>query len=198
MNTTAADGMAPGAGPDMVPAQPPFFPVSIHKLLVMSFLTLGCYQLVWFFLHWRQIKRREHARLYPAPRAVFGIIFCYALFARIRDFALDVPRDARLPAGTLATAFIGMCLLLYLPDPYWLLTLGAVFALVPAQQEANAINAIAAPGHDRNGRFTVWNGIFMTLGAILLVLSCIGMFLLPLDEEAGDEPSAQPARVQRI
>jgi hypothetical protein len=64
-----------------------------------------------------------------------------------------------------------------LPDPYWLITFLGVFALVPAQQAVNELNATAAPGHDPNTRFRGWNWVAVLLGLPLFALAVFGTFL---------------------
>lgn len=149
---------------------PPFFAVAPWKLALMSLCTAGLYEVFWFYKHWRRIKQREKARLMPAPRAIFSVLFCYACFKRIAKYETAGQPYAPLKAGALATGWILCTLLSKLPSPFLFVSLIAFMFLMPVQAHANRINALEAPGHDRNDRLTLWNW--------LLILPCSALLLL--------------------
>ena len=170
----AVDDVAP-----IAPAIPPFFPCSKNKLIVMSTLTLTMYQLVWFFMNWRHIQR-SGANVSPFLRSIFAVIFCYALFDRVRWYRKDLPSSA-LPAGLLALGFIVVTIISSIFDRvgeraiYPLgallisLTVGyaSVLFLLPVQTAIDAINRAEVPDHDPNDRFTAWNWLWMLVGVLL-------------------------------
>src|SRR5258708_1698326 len=54
--------------PDQIPSQtgePLFFSVSLLKLLVMSTVTLGLYDLYWFYKNWTFVKERTARDISP-------------------------------------------------------------------------------------------------------------------------------------
>ena len=55
---------------------PIFFATSPLKLVVMSTVTLGFYELFWFYANWQRLKRRRHPRISPFWRTFFAIFFC--------------------------------------------------------------------------------------------------------------------------
>jgi hypothetical protein len=155
-----------------------FFPVSVSKLIVMYAVTLGAYQLYWFYKNWTVIKEREQRDLIPALRSIFSIIFCYQCFGRIEDGAKAQGIKAKFPAGLLAVIFILGSLIANLPEPYWLLTLIlCIGALVPVQILANSVNSLVTPEHDENGSYSGWNITSIIVGGIFLLLVIIGSFL---------------------
>ncbi len=156
-----------------------FFPVSIAKLVVLSVCSLGTYDVYWFYKNWQLVRTREHSDISPFWRAVFAYFFCYALFKQIRDYDRQIGDTGTLPAGALATGWIVVTLLWQMPDPYWLAALLSVVFMLPAQIVANRINSVAAPDHDRNTRFTVWNWLTVALGGAILVLDAVGEFTVP-------------------
>ena len=167
---------------DVVPAdssigQPAFFPVSIPKLVVLSICTFGLYEVYWFYKNWQLIKARERSSILPVPRAIFAVFYCYACFARVRDFDAPGLPEPKLAAGLLAAAWIVLTLLQRLPDQYWLISFLAVAPILPVQNVANRINASISPGHDRNAKFTGWNWVVIAIGICVLVLAVIGSFL---------------------
>jgi len=156
--------------------QPMFFAVSLTKLVVMTMGTFGLYGLYWFYCNWRTIKRRDEPKILPFWRAFFAIFYCYACFARIRDAGRQRRIEPPLSAGPLAAGWIIASAAARLPDPYWLATFASFLFLLPAQAYANRFNAVAAPAHDRNARFTAWNWVGIALGSVFFALVIVGLF----------------------
>ncbi len=161
---------------------PPFFAVSTLKLAVMSLCTLGLYEVYWFYMNWRAVKRRDRSDIWPVPRAIFGFFFCFAMFDRMRrDGAAHAVGGA--PAmGPLTALWIIVSLCWKLPDPYWLVSMLAFVALLPVQDFVNRVNAQAAPGHDANRRFSALNWVGIVLGGAFLVLAIIGTLAGPVPD----------------
>ena len=51
---------------------PPYFPVSTLKLVIMSFCTLGVYEIYWFWMNWCSIKRHGERNIMPIWRSLFA------------------------------------------------------------------------------------------------------------------------------
>src|SRR5580698_7122097 len=73
-----------------------FFPVSPLKLVVMSTVTFGLYEVYWFYQNWKLIKQRTGLNIMPFWRAVFGVLFCYPFFREVEDAAAS--RKISFPA----------------------------------------------------------------------------------------------------
>ncbi len=156
-------------------ATPIFHAVSPLKLLILSFGTLGLYQYYWIYKNWQLHKLRTGEDISPLPRAFFAIFFVYQLFKNI-DHRTEEHSTRRIPAGPLAILWVVATLLWKLPDPYWLVTYLSILVLVPVQLAVNELNAVAAPGHDENSRFTVWNWVAVLLGLPFFALAIVGTF----------------------
>src|SRR5437667_5165459 len=87
-------------------AQPLYFPVAIWKFLLMFCLTLGVYELWWFYKNWDLIRRRDGSDIWPFWRAFFAIFWVYPLFKRMRESANENGISRPFPAGFYATIFI--------------------------------------------------------------------------------------------
>lgn len=157
--------------------QPPFFPTSILKLVLMSVCSFGLYELYWFYQQWRYVKEREEQGIHPFWRAFFTYFFCYRLFKKVRDYDQPALALSNLPAGLLATGWIVVTLMWRLPDPFWLVSYVAVVFLIPVQLRVNHINRVVAPDHDPNTRFNWANWLTLLLGGTLFILSLIGTFI---------------------
>ena len=169
-------------------AEPLFFPVSNVKLIVLSLCTLGLYQYYWFYKNWKIIKKREKFDIPPFWRAVFAVIFCYPLFARITTSSSSLGIETKIKPAILATLWIVLLVSPILPPlvanlPAWfsLMFLLAVFVLTPIQSTVNDINYKSAPEHDLNKRFSPINITVIIIGGILLIMTVIGTFLPVLE-----------------
>jgi hypothetical protein len=158
-------------------AIPPFFAVSLFKLALMCFCTLGFYQLYWFYKQWQAVRRREYSNVLPAARALFAIFFCYPLFKRVRQRGIQLGIEPRLQAGVTAIGYIVCSLAGFIPNPLGWLVLVAIFLLLPVQAHANKINAIDAPAHDRNDKLSGWNWAVIVPIGLMILMAIVGSML---------------------
>jgi hypothetical protein len=152
-----------------------YFPVSLVKLVVMHFCTLGAYQYYWLYENWRLIKEREYSDIRPFWRTFFAVFYCFSLFEKIEGSGKLLHLRQSISSGVLAGGWALFSVLSILPDPYWLLTFLSVVFLVPVQQQINRINGQLVPGHDPNQRFTAWNIAAVAVGGSFLVVALIGV-----------------------
>jgi hypothetical protein len=164
-------------------SEPPFFAVSLLKLTVLSLCTFGIYEAFWLYWNWRIIKRREGTNISPFWRAFFIFFYVYPLFKKIDGQAEALRLRPSIPAVFLTVVWIVISFLWLLPDPYSLLSFLTFAPLLPVQALANRVNAVAAPDHDPNRRFTVWNWVAIVVGGALLILVIVTSFFpLPLPD----------------
>lgn len=162
---------------DALPAgEPLYFAVSRLKLAVMSVVTLGLYEIYWFYQNWKCVQRMGE-RVSAPLRAVFYPLISYPLFRRIREQAQDSGVGHDFSAGALAAALFVLTLLWRLPDPWWLVAFLGFVPLLPVQNAVNAINRKHAPDADANSRFTGWNIFALIAGGIVILLALIGVFV---------------------
>jgi hypothetical protein len=159
--------------------KPPFFPVSLLKLGVMSIVTLGLYQPYWMFQNWKLIKERKNTDIIPFWRAFFAIFWIIPLLREIHltQKEMNPENDRLIPAELLGIIYIIVEISWRLPDPFWLVSLLAFVPLLVAQSYVNAINAEVAPNAPTNSGFTWANWIWIVCGGLLLILALIGALL---------------------
>jgi hypothetical protein len=176
---------------------PPFFAISITKLITMCLCSFTVYEVYWFYRNWKRIQQREGGGLIPILRAIFAPLFGYSLFLRMRDYEGDGPagslldlnaREAeappvqvggRLPAGLLAIGVLVSNALFRMPGAYSLLGFLSIACLVVAQIHVNRLNAIASPGHYQNSRISGWNWLLVIPGGLFFLLAITGLLLAP-------------------
>ncbi|MFP8777986.1 DUF4234 domain-containing protein [Hydrogenophaga sp. RWCD_12] len=168
-----------GATSHEVKAQPVFFAVSARKLVVLSICTLGIYQTYWMYRNWKLVRDQGSESLSPARRTVLAVFFAFPLFRRILRHQ-SAPDASRWAAGPIATGWIVLCLLGWLPAPYGLLTYFlAMFIVVPVQNAANTVNRALAPDHAPNARIAGLDWLVVVPGGLLLALGLVGSLLPP-------------------
>jgi hypothetical protein len=155
----------------------PLFAVGTMKVFVMSLCTLGIYQLYWMYRHWRLIQGRDRSDIMPVWRAIFGVIFCWPLFKRIKQDGETHGVDNGFPAEVLAACYFALNIAWQLPDPWWLVGMASTIVVTVVQAHANRVNSAAAPDHERNDRLTGPNWVAVVLGGILLLLALVGLFV---------------------
>ncbi|MBF5004894.1 DUF4234 domain-containing protein [Diaphorobacter caeni] len=171
-NDPRPDDAAPAS-----PVTPAFFPVSLRKLAVLSFCTMGLYHLYWFYMHWRHVRVWNAGRDFsPARRTLLFFFFCFSLFRRVRaqDARVKVNGRSSLKAGLLALGYIAANLCDLLPGIWGLMSIFSFIFLLPVQAHANRVNELtcSAP-FDRNASFSAWNWMAVVLGTLLVVLSVV-------------------------
>ena len=160
----------------------PFFAVSLFKLAVLSLCTLSLYEIYWFYRHWKAAKRRDNSSVWPVPRAIFAILFCYPLFKRIRSSELGLALDRPLAAGLLATAWHCRKRPSCTSSLSRICTIASYFSvlfLLPVQAHANRLNEAQAPARRTATQplLTAWNWIAIVLGGIFVVLGLAGTYM---------------------
>jgi hypothetical protein len=159
------------------PVQPPFFAVSLLKLVVLSTCTFGLYELYWFWRNWNLIRVSGESEITPSLRTFFLLFYCYPCFIRIKLTGISRDVIPAPPIGILAICYLLIGFSWKLPEPLWLICFLKVAFLLPIQSYVNRINTAVLPGHDPNSRFSVWNWIAVIVGGLLLILAVIGSLL---------------------
>jgi hypothetical protein len=66
------------------PQNRPFYLVSLGKLALLFFATMGLYSLAWFYLHWQAQNNTQSKKVFSIPRSIFSIFFIGDLCNRLR------------------------------------------------------------------------------------------------------------------
>lgn len=169
-----------------------FYVVSKKKMVVLFIMTLGIYQVFWYYQNWRLYKLATGEKIWPLPRAIFSIFFVHSLFR-----AANHQRD-RAPAGLpawnhsqQATIIVLLLIISQVTERMSSKSIGSpitdvlslliLFPLVSCYASAQVrINeACGDPLGASNNRFTVGNYIWMVLGALMWALIGVGLFVTP-------------------
>lgn len=82
-----------------------YFPVSASKLIILSLLSLGVYQVYWGYRNWRSIRQRDGGSLWAWARGLFLPLTLYWLY---RDAKNHPRQDDRLRLGQAAIVALAL------------------------------------------------------------------------------------------
>lgn len=167
--------------PDYAPAKvwEPYPLISPTKFLVLCLLSLGLYGLWWQYKTWRFFKHWQQNDNWPVARAIFSLFTFNELLRNINQFAYETVGNTPLPNTTmLAAGYIALNLLGRLPDPLWIVALGASGFVLPAFRAFREA-MLQSPGHGGydQPRFSTRQVVALVLGGLgwTLVLAGLAM-----------------------
>lgn len=83
-----------------------YFAISPKRLALFSILTLGIYEIFWFYKNWEAIKKAENLKISPLGRAIFAVFYCNSLFKKVLESAKSHNYKNSYSPSWLATAYI--------------------------------------------------------------------------------------------
>ncbi len=154
-----------------------YFHVSIKKLIIMGILTLGFYELIWFYKHWDHIKYKMGKNIKPVWRSIFAIIYSYWLFKKIKeDCEQENINVTWVPIFMFIFYFI-FGIVSFLPLPF---TVFSFLGLIPLVIVQTSVNQMVEKDENciMNTQFTKLNFVWIAIGIFLfigIVLDSLGL-----------------------
>jgi hypothetical protein len=152
--------------------------ISLNRFIFLSVISFGLYPIWWMFEAWRFFMQKDRLNIMPAARAIFAVFFIYPLFNRIQNYAKAQGYTPKFSSVVMCIGFIACSLLVQLPDPYWLISIGSFLFLIPAFQALNH-----AKQHTQGlklihmQKFSIPQWILVALGAIFWLLILAALFI---------------------
>ncbi|MBD2769655.1 hypothetical protein IC235_17330 [Hymenobacter sp. BT664] len=149
------------------------------KFIILCVASFGLYGLWWQYKTWRFFKQWQQTDTWPVLRAIFSLFTFNELLQTINQFAYSTGgyRPISNPTG-LAAGYIILNLLARLPDPLWVVALGASGFLVPAYKEfRDAMLQAPAYGGCNQEHFSARQVVALALGVVFWGLGLFGMTL---------------------
>lgn len=150
--------------------------ISVNKFIFLSFISFGLYQIWWIFKAWRFFLIKDKLNIMPAARAVFSIFFLYSLFNRIKNHAKEQGYINDFSPGWMYLAYLITTLLVYLPEPYWLISLCDIIFLIPAFKALNYAQKQIVTTIEQE-KFNTSQIILIIIGSIMWLLIFIGFVI---------------------
>lgn len=171
-------------------AAPEFYVVAKTKFFVLFFVTLGLYQLYWFYRHWARYRGFHRAHLRPIWRAIFPIFFAHSLCREIGSSLARAGAVHRWSPALLAWGFVLAQIASTVTDRLANRTIGspytdllALVLLLPIasclwgmQKAANL--ACGQPHGESNAGLTWANWVWIVLGGLLWLVILLSLAML--------------------
>ena len=160
---------------DRTSAQSRYHVVPMWRFVLLSVLTLGSYELYWFWRNWQRIKRADGSDIWPFVRALFGGVTYFSLLSDINLQLATRNQSRRLSTGLAIGFLITAGVLWRLPDPYWLLSNTSVVFLIPAASAMRGLASEAALAE--NAPWRVRHTLLMLFAVPFFALAMIGALM---------------------
>jgi hypothetical protein len=187
----------PAATVREAPPVTPWFVVGSGKLVLMCVVTFGIYEFYWFYQQWRHVQARGES-IYPVVRAVLAGLFCYGLFRRLADAAVERRIGPGVSPIVLTVVFLACNVVSQLPDPWKYFALLQLLPLVAAQRTASAVALAEVPTADPNTRLSPLNWLAVAFTGLIVFLALLGLALGPAPNAPKPGPKSPAAQVRAI
>lgn len=167
-----------------------FYVVSIKKFTVLYFITLGLYEIYWFYKNWKEYKNYSGQAIWPVPRAIFSIFFTHRLFSNIQLSMTSNKKIFDWYPGALATVYVVLSIISSILDRLSRQDIGSPisdilsiliipFVFLPLFKAQKAINySQGDPEGLANNSFTTANFIWIVIGSLYWLLVLYGFIAI--------------------
>ena len=164
-----------------------YFSIPPKRLAILSILTLGIYEIFWFYKNWEAIKKAEQQKISPLGRAIFTVFYCHGFFKKVLQSAKKHGYGDSYSPGILATVYIILLLVgnglsrientTFGLDILWLIiAISSFIPLLYIQKAINFNNSKIVQNFDRNRKFSKGEIILTIIGVIWFGLVVLGTF----------------------
>ena len=109
----------------------------VWRFVLLCLVTLGLYELWFFYRTWRFLKERDDLDIRPFWRTFFTYFFVINLYNRVSDLARERGGSGLGSPTALGVWYIILSLTWKLPEPFFWITFLSIFVLIPV---VNALN----------------------------------------------------------
>jgi hypothetical protein len=177
-----------------------YFYVSPKRLIILSIITVGLYEIYWFYKNWEAVGRTLNKKVNAFFRALFSIFYCNQLFKMITNSARQTGYNASRPGSFWGWLYITILIasnlfgsifssltddkiitnstILYLvPILLFAFSCLTVLPLVAIQKEINHNNEKINPGVINQKRnYTSAEVVIIVIGVILFLMQLLALF----------------------
>ncbi|HEY9774086.1 MAG TPA: hypothetical protein V6C81_09800 [Planktothrix sp.] len=157
--------------------EPIFFYLAPRKLVLLSILSFGVYDLWWFFKNWLFANEKLGLKLSPGLRAIFPVIWNLPLFNLIRKVSQENGVTGRFPTVSIFVLWLCLQIICRFCDGPAFLFFVALCALPlwAVQKHINNLNKAVHPNAVPNSAFTAGNWVMIVLGAMCWISYIVGI-----------------------
>lgn len=157
--------------PPPAPARPVYSHVAVWKFALLSFFTLGCYPLVWFYRNWRFVRERDESKILPLLRSILGAVFVFPL---ARDIGRSAGQLSTAAVVVIGVSYVALNACMRLSPPWDLLSFFSfvpLLFLVRAIDRINRAAGVRGPDYSRMGPSSI---AALIVGLPLVLFALVG------------------------
>ena len=151
--------------------------LALRKLALLSFFSLGLYQVYWFYRNWRRVRERTGRSLMPLARAIFAPVWSHSLFDEVAEQARAADVRVGWSPIVLAVSFFLLSAAWRFPGAGLIVSLFSFLPLLPVQATINAIAGQRGTAPD--ARIDARHRAVIAAGTVLVIMTVIGATMQP-------------------
>jgi len=151
--------------------------VPLWKFALLSLVTFGVYEFVWFYKNWKLLNKEGELNISPFWRTFFAPFFAVSLAGNLQKYLKSKNVTCDYSPRVVGIGYLFIFSLWKLPDPYWLIS---SFSFIPLLLLVNSMNTywMKEEGEELPLKeFDWWQVILIAVGMIWLILVIIGAFI---------------------
>ncbi len=160
--------------PPVASGRTAFLYISICRLVVMSILSCGLYEIYWIYKNWRYLNERDGLGIRPFWRGWFGIFYCHSLLRTIHeDRELNHAEKPDFSPVALATGWVVLVLVANMigrapgvAAEIISFLIPSFLCLIPVQNYINSVNTKVSPNAPHS-KWSVGQIICLTVGVLI-------------------------------
>jgi hypothetical protein len=149
--------------------------VPVWRLMAMSALSFGTYELYWMYKNWLAIRRADQSNISPFFRALFSGFTYFSLLTDLNAFGINRSYAGPRLSSAIGAGYLASSLLPRLPTPWWLISSSKVLFLVPAARRIWELSSDQA--RSKAARWSLRHTVAGVLGLVLWGLILSGLML---------------------
>ena len=146
------------------------------QFILLTFVTFGIYELVWFYRNWKLLKEVGSLKISPFWRAFFAPFYAGSIAGQLQKFLKEKNSPCDYSPTIIGISYFIIMILWRLPDPFWLVSFLSFVPMLPLVNSMNTYWQKEEQGLPVE-KFTWWQMILVVLGALLVIFAAIGAFM---------------------
>ncbi len=153
-----------------------FDSLPLGKLIFLSIITFGLYEVVWFYNLWKRIAVDLDVKISPFWRAIFSGISAFWLFPILNKYFTKINAIYSFKPVLFAIIYLILNGFSRLPEPYEVICMFTLVIPVLIQSKINSINKQYFPVASVN-TWNVANTVWTVVSILVITLVMIGSLI---------------------
>ncbi|MCF6276691.1 MAG: DUF4234 domain-containing protein [Candidatus Magasanikbacteria bacterium] len=148
--------------------------IPINNFILLSLITFGIYELVWFYRGWKLLKNKKKMNINPFWRAFFSPFYAGDFAKNFQEFLKD--KDLKIEKSdskNIGMIYFILSILYILPNPFWMISFFTFIPLLPLVKNMNRFYKVENPKL-KPKKFNWLQKILVVIGVVFLIIIFFG------------------------